>query len=274
MGQAIDIEQILAGRFHGETPRLLVWLIKRLVHQDFINAYLVQGYKGVEFCENAVRYLDVKLKVEGLENVPDNEGARYTFVSNHPLGGIDGVALAGIIGRRYNGKIKLMVNDFLMHLEGLAPLCIPVNARIKSKGDAIGTQNRELPRLTNEIFESDNQILMFPAGLCSRKIRGKVQDPEWGKVFVKKSVEHHRDIVPVHFIAENSRRFYRVADISKFLKLKFNIAMAFLPDELYRARGKTFRVVFGQPIPWRSLDGSRSDREWARVIRSKVYELK
>ena len=196
-----------------------------------------------------------------------------TFVSNHPLGGVDGIALAGIIGRKYDGKIKLMVNDFLMHLGGLAPLCIPVNAKIRKKGQEIGTQNRDLPRLTNEIFGSDNQVLMFPAGLCSRKIEGRIQDLVWSKVFVAKSVEHHRDIVPVHFIGENSGRFYRVANLSSILRLKFNIAMAFLPDELYRAQGKTFRIVFGKPIPWQSFDKSRSPKEWAQEVRSAVYSL-
>ena len=166
-----------------------------------------------------------------------------------------------------------MVNDFLMHLGGLAPLCIPVNAKIRKRGQEIGTQNRDLPRLTNEIFGSDNQVLMFPAGLCSRKIEGRIQDLVWSKVFVAKSVEHHRDIVPVHFIGENSGRFYRVANLSSILRLKFNIAMAFLPDELYRAQGKTFRIVFGKPIPWQSFDKSRSPKEWAQEVRSAVYSL-
>lgn len=273
-GKTIDIEEIFRKRFKGKAPRLLVKIVKRLLHQDFLNAYLKEGYEGVEFCENAVKYLDVKIEVEGLENLPDSPDARLTFVSNHPLGGVDGVALAGIIGRRYGGRIKLMVNDFLMHLGGLAPLCVPVNAKIRRKGAGIGIQNRDLPRLTDEIFASDNQILMFPAGLCSRKIDGKIQDLVWSKVFVTKSVEYHRDIVPVHFVGENSGRFYRVANLSSFFRLKFNVAMAFLPDELYRARGKTFRVIFGKPIPWQSFDRSRKPKEWAQEVRAAVYNLK
>lgn len=273
-GKTIDIEEIFRKRFNGKAPRLLVKIIKRLLHQDFLNGYLKEGYEGVEFCENAVKYLDVKIEVEGLENLPDSPDARLTFVSNHPLGGVDGVALAGIIGRRYGGRIKLMVNDFLMHLGGLAPLCVPVNAKIRRKGAGIGTQNRDLPRLTDEIFASDNQVLMFPAGLCSRKIDGKIQDLVWSKVFVTKSVEYRRNIVPVHFVGENSGRFYRVANLSSFFRLKFNIAMAFLPDELYRARGKTFRVVFGKPIPWQSFDRSRNPKEWAQEVRAAVYNLK
>lgn len=273
-GKTIDIEEIFRKRFNGKAPRLLVKIVKNLLHQDFLNAYLKEGYEGVEFCENAVKYLDVKIETEGLENLPDSPDARLTFVSNHPLGGVDGVALAGIIGRRYGGRIKLMVNDFLMHLGGLAPLCVPVNAKIRRKGAGIGIQNRDLPRLTDEIFASDNQILMFPAGLCSRKIDGKIQDLVWSKVFVTKSVEYHRDIVPVHFVGENSGRFYRVANLSSFFRLKFNVAMAFLPDELYRARGKTFRVIFGKPIPWQSFDRSRNPKEWAQEVRAAVYNLK
>lgn len=272
-GKTIDIEEIFRRRFNGKAPKLAVKLIKRLLHQDFLNEYLSQGYEGVEFCENAIKYLNVRIETEGLENLPDSPGARLTFVSNHPLGGVDGVALAGIIGRRYGGRIKLMVNDFLMHLGGLAPLCIPVNAKIKRKGVGIGTQNRDLPRMTDEIFSSDNQILMFPAGLCSRRIDGKIQDLVWSKVFVTKSVEHHRDIVPVHFVGENSGRFYKVANLSSLLRLKFNVAMAFLPDELYRAQGKAFRVIFGKPIPWQSFDRSRNPKEWAQEVRAAVYEL-
>ncbi len=270
-GQTIDIEKILAKKFHGKTPRLMVWLIRRLLHEDYVNGYLSQGYEGVEFCENTIKYLNITLKVQGLENIPTD--GRYTFVSNHPLGGVDGVALAGIIGRRFDGKIRMMVNEFLMHLEGLAPLCIPVHAKVKTKGSEIGNQNRDLPRLTNDIFASDNQILMFPAGLCSRKRGGVIKDLEWGKVCIKKSVEYQRDIVPVHFIGENSSRFYRVANLSKALHLKFNIAMAFLPDELYKAQGKTYRIIFGEPIPWETFDRSKTAKEWAQEMKDKVYEL-
>lgn len=271
--KTIDIEEIFRKKFNGKAPKFLTKALKRLIHQDFINDYLRQGHEGVEFCENAIKYLNVKIEVEGLENLPESPDARFTFVSNHPLGGVDGIALAGIIGRKYDGRIKLMVNDFLMHLGGLAPLCIPVNAKIRKKGEGIGTQNRDLPRLTNEIFASDNQVLMFPAGLCSRKKDGRIQDLVWSKVFVAKSVEYHRDIVPVHFIGENSRRFYRVASLSSALRLRFNIAMAFLPDELYRAQGKTFRIVFGKPIPWQSFDRSRTPKEWAQEVRAAVYDL-
>ena len=187
----------------------------------------------------------------------------YTFVSNHPLGGADGVVLMGILGRKYGGRVRTMVNDFLMNLKGFAPLCVPVNK--------MGGQAAELPRLTEEMFASDNQVLMFPAGKCSRRIHGKVQDVAWSKTFIDKSVRHHRDIVPIRFIGRNSKRFYLIARLTK--KMKFNVAMAFLPDEMYRVRGKSFRIVFGRPIPWQHFDASRSKREWAQWVRGEVYKL-
>lgn len=259
---ALDIESIVASK-GGKLPRFVTSFLRRLLHLDFLNTYFVQGYEGVDFCVHAMEFLDVKLDVEGLENVPAD--GRYTFVSNHPLGGIDGVALGGIVGQNFGGKVKYLVNDFLMLVKGLAPICVGINKT--------GGQGRDLPRLIDEAFRSDNQMVLFPAGLCSRKIDGKVQDLKWTKAFVTKSIQTGRDIVPVHFIAENSPRFYRVANLCKRLKLKFNIAMAFLPDEMCRQQHKTFKVVFGKPVPYSSLDSSKTAVEWAQVIRKKVYEL-
>lgn len=264
---AIDLDKIVASRAKGKKiPRRLINILKKVIHQDFINGYLTQGYEGVEFCRNCINYLNVKLDVEGLGNIDFSGGTRYTFVSNHPLGGIDGVALGAIIGEPFGGNIKYLVNDLLMNVKGLAPLCVPVNV--------IGGQSRDLPRLIDEAFASDKQMLMFPGKLCSRKIDGKIQDLPWGKAFVNKSVRFDRKIVPIHFIGQNSKRFYNIANLCKILKLKFNFAMLLLPDELYKAQGKSYRVVIGEPIDPQALDDSHTATEWAQWIRSKVYELK
>ena len=157
------------------------------------------------------------------------------------------------------------MNDLLMNLKGMAPLGIPVNK--------LGGQARNLSKLVNDVYESENQMLIFPAGLCSRKIDGKIQDIPWGKSFVKKSRETGRDIVPIHFEGENSKRFYRIATLQKKLGLKFNFAMMLLPDEMVKSSGKKYRITFGKPVPVSSLDRSKSDFEWAQEIRKTVYEL-
>lgn len=263
----IDLDKIVRERAGGNAkyfPQFLINLMKKLIHQDFINDYLKEGYIGVPFCENCLRYLGVKVETEGLENLEGGSG-RYTFVSNHPLGAIDGVTLGMVLGKHFDGRIKYLVNDLLMNLDGLAPLCVPVNK--------LGGQARNLPRLIDEAFMSDNQMIMFPAGLCSRKIDGKIQDIPWGKAFVTKSIQSGRDIVPVHFIGRNSKRFYRVAELCKKLHLKFNFAMLLLPDEMYRSRGGEYRVIIGRPVSYKSLDGSKSAYGWAQHFREQVYNL-
>jgi putative hemolysin len=116
-------------------------------------------------------------------------------------------------------------------------------------------------------------MLMFPAGLCSRKIDGKIHDLPWKKTFISKSVETHRDIVPIHFSGQNSEKFYRIANICKALNLKFNVAMLFLVDDMYKNVHKTFRVAFGKPIPWETFDKSKTPAQWAQYVQDKVYEL-
>lgn len=263
MNYEVDLDGIIQSKMKGKKlPGFVMKALRRFLHIDYINGYLREGREGIDFCCGTTEYMGVTIEVEGLENVP--KGGRYTFASNHPLGGIDGVALGGIIGRNF-GDVRVMVNDFLMAIPGLRPICIPVNKT--------GGQGRDLPRLISEGFDSENQMMVFPAGACSRLIDGKVQDVPWSKTFIMQSVRTGRDIVPVHFIGENSRRFYRIARLCKVLRLKVNIAMGFLPDELYRNRGKKFKVIFGKPIPYSTFDSSKKPIEWAAFVREEVYKL-
>jgi putative hemolysin len=193
------------------------------------------------------------------------DGRRYTFVSNHPLGAIDGVTLGAIIGREYDGNLKYLMNDLLMNLKGMAPLGIPINK--------LGGQARNLPKLINEVYESDNQMLVFPAGLCSRKTKGVIRDLEWKKTFITKSVQSQRDIIPIHFEGENSKFFYRLANINRMLGIKFNIAMLYLSDEMFKNRDKKFKVTIGKPIPWQTFDKTKTPTEWAQYVKDIVYTL-
>ena len=261
----IDLDSVLAEKFKGKKiPGFVVRFFKRFIHQDWMNSILSRGYQGADFCEDLLKCMDVKIEVEGLENVPA-DGTRYTFASNHPLGAVDGIALCELICRHF-GTVKMPVNDFLLYIKPLAPLCVPINK--------VGAQVRNLPQLLDEAFRSDDQIMIFPAGVCSRRIKGKIQDLPWTKTFVTKSVDSGRPVVPVHFIGKNPCRFYR-ADwfFRKFLKLKFNVPMLFLPDAFYHAQHKTFKIIFGKPIPASTFDKTRKPAEWAAWVREQVYQL-
>jgi putative hemolysin len=265
--QIIDIEQVIkekGGKKAERIPKFVINWFKKFMHQDFINEFLKEGYVGMEFCKEAIKYLGIEYEVEGLENLP-KDGRKYTFASNHPLGAVDGITLGVVLSTVYGENIKYLMNDIIMFLKGMAPMGIPINK--------LGGQARNLPKLMNEVYESDNQMLIFPAGLCSRKIDGKIQDVEWGKSFITKSRQTGRDIVPIHFDGENSKRFYRIATWQKRLGLKFNFAMMLLPDEMYRSKGRKYKITIGKPIPISSFDKSKTDFEWAQEIRRQVYEL-
>lgn len=267
----IDIDHVLREKAGGKAkfvPRFVISWLKRIVHQDEINQFMerVGDMQGVPWLDAAVSYLGLKLEICGLENLPDDaDGHRLTFVSNHPLGGPDGIAIGKVLGNRYDGRIRYLVNDLLMNLHGLAPLCVPVNKT--------GKQSRSLPRLVDAAFQSDSHIIMFPAGICSRRRNGIIRDVPWNKTFLTKSVETRRDVVPIHFSGRNSDRFYRWAAFGKRLGLKFNIAMLFLADEMFRHRGDTFTIHIGHPIPWQTFDPTRKPAEWAAWVEEKVYEL-
>ena len=268
--KTIDLDNILLNKMGSKAkwvPRPLVWWLKRIIHQDQVNAYLWESrhLTGTEWLEECVRYLDATLEIVGEENLPaKDDGRLYTFVSNHPLGGEDGVAFGAIIGRHYDGRFRYLVNDLLMNLPGLAPVSIPINKT--------GKQGRDFPKMVETGFQSDNHMLMFPAGLCSRRHNGKVEDIPWKKTFISKSVEYQRDVVPIHFGGQNSNFFYRLANFSDRF-LPFNLAMLFLVDEMYKNVHKTFRVSIGKPIPWQTFDKTKTPMEWAQFVKEQVYKL-
>ena len=267
----IDIDRILKDKM-GCKARYVPWFVasylKRIVHQDWVNEFLTQAkdLKGSAWLKASLDYMGVKLRVRGMENLPlADDGRLYTFVSNHPLGGIDGVAIGSIIGDRYNDNFKYLVNDLLMNLPGLAPLCVGINKT--------GKNGRDFPRIVEATFQAEQHVVMFPAGLCSRKTDGEIKDIPWKSTFIKKSVETGRDIVPIHFEGRNSNFFYNMANMCKRMNLKFNFAQLFLADELYKNRNKTFTITIGKPIPVSTFDNSRMSSQWAQWVYDTVYAL-
>ena len=269
--KTIDIDKILRSRLGSKArwvPGFAVNWLKRITHEDDNNRFLweARDLKGTPWLEACLKYLDASVDVEGMENLPaKDDGRLYTFVSNHPMGGIDGVALGSIIGRHYDDRFRYLVNDLLMNLPGLAPLCIPINKT--------GSQSRDFPRIVEAGFKSDYHILMFPAGLCSRRRNGEIRDLPWKKTFITKSVETHRDVIPIHFGGRNSDFFYRLSNISDRYVKKVNIAMLFLVDEMFKNTGNTFPVKIGKPIPWQTFDKTKTPAQWAEEVSSLVYSL-
>ena len=270
--KTVDIEKVLRSKMGPKArwvPRFAVNWLKRIAHEDQVNDFLWQArdLTGTPWLLACLDFLKVKIEISGAENLPPKDDGRlYTFVSNHPLGGIDGVALGSVLGQHYDDRFRYLVNDLLMNLPGLAPLCIPINKT--------GKQSRSFPAIVEAGFQGDTHILMFPAGLCSRRRNGVIRDLTWKKTFITKSVETRRDVVPIHFDGHNSNFFYRLSNFSdKYIK-KVNVAMLFLADEMFKNTGQTFHITIGRPIPWQTFDKSKTPAEWAETVKEQVYKLK
>lgn len=263
----IDIDRVIASkspRLQKALPRFIIRYLKRIIHQDEINEVLIKhgDKQGVEFIDEALKVMQVTYSVKGLENLkPDG---RYLFASNHPLGGLDGMILIHLLGQKYP-EIKFPVNDLLMHITQLNNIFIPINKH--------GAQSIQSARLIEETYASDAQVLYFPAGLCSRKQHGRIEDLEWKKSFIVKAVQHKREVVPVFFSGRNSNFFYNLARLRVFLGIKVNIEMLYLVNEMFKQKGKSITVIIGEPIPYTVFDSSKSPNEWAKWVKSIVYGL-
>ena len=258
----IDIEKILAAK--GIKPRRwIVRFLNRLLHVDEINEGLALNAdkEGAECAQGIMDYLNIKVELKNAERIP-KEG-NPIIVANHPLGGPDGLALIAAVGK-VRSDILFPVNDFLMYVKGLKPVFVPIDKVHGNRNTAAGI---------NEAFAGQNTLLYFPAGLCSRRIKGKITDLEWKPTVVKKAVQHHRDIIPVYIEARNRRRFYTIANWRKRLGIKFNFEMALLPAEMFAQCGKTFTMTVGEPIPWQTFDDGTTAKEWAKRLHDKIYTL-
>ena len=263
----IDIAEILKKKApNTKVPGFLVNYLKRIVHEDEFNQFFRQNptLKNLDFIEAAFNYLEVTINTVGIENLPPKDG-RYIFASNHPLGGLDGIATGYIIGKKYDGKVRFFSNDIMMNLHPMREMFVPVNKT--------GAQSKEHAEEMQKLYESDNHLVTYPAGLCSRKLNGKICDLEWKKNFISKAVQYERDVVPIYFEGRNSNFFYNLANLRKFFHLKINIEMLYLPNEMFKQKGKSFTIRIGKRIPWQTFDNSKTQTEWAQWVKDSVYKM-
>ena len=278
----IDIEKVIRDknpRLLKIIPGFLVRYLKRIVHQEFVNdaIYRNRDKVGLDFVEVILREFGVRMEVaDGRPSTADRRlptadltslipgKGRLLIAANHPLGGLDGMALMNAVGK-VRPDIVFPVNDILMNVPGLQPLFIPINKHGK---------NTDNVRIMEEAFASDKTILFFPAGLVSRKQHGGViADLEWKKTFITRARKFERDILPVYISGRNSDFFYNLARWRRRMGIGANVEMLYLVDEMYRQKDKTIRMIFGEVIPWQTFDRSRTDKEWAKYVREIVYSM-
>jgi putative hemolysin len=263
----IDIGKIIEegnSKFLKKLPRFVIRLVARIIRQDELNYILNKyaGYTGAEFMPKIMEEFNLKLEIDGEENLP--EDGRCLFIGNHPFGIIDGLILTLIVSRKY-GTLKAIANDSFNFVPQLRPFIAAVTVYGRSSKDYLNA--------IDEVYKSDEPVTHFPAGLVSRVVKGKVRDIPWKKSFIKKAVSSKRDIVPFHFHGRNSNLFYAIFLFRKLFGIKTVIELSLLPHEMFKKRNKTIRVTIGKPIPHEMFDKSHPDQEWAQKVRSHVYAL-
>ena len=262
----LDINKVLGPELVKKLPRFVINFFKRRIHQDEINDCIMKAehYKGAGFFDEALKYVDISFRIRGEENLDPDK--KYLFAGNHPLGGPEALIIGSVFRRIYGDGFKVPVNHLLANLKPLNEFFVPVRVYGSNR-------NRELGEQIADMFKSDYQVLVFPAGMCARKIDGKVTEMPWKKMFITQSRKFERDVVPIHISGFNSRRFFFFTKLSTFLKLKFNLGMIFLVDELFNKKGQEFVITFGKPVPYTYFDKSKTDLQWAAEIKDQVELL-
>ena len=268
MEKFVDIEKLIEEK----NPKLAKWLpgfvvryLKRTIHEDETNAFMAktQDYDTYEFVAEVIDYLKIKVNIKGLENIPKEEGA--ILVANHPLGGMDAISILHEI-KHLRTDVKFIVNDILLHLKNLESIFVGVNKH--------GVNTKESLRAVDELFATNNLVFLFPAGLVSRKSKGKIEDLEWKKTFVTRARKYSKDVIPIYIEGSLGNFFYRLSNFRSKIGIKANIEMLYLVDELYKQRNKTIDIIIGDRIPASTFDRSKKDIEWAAWTKEKAYALK
>lgn len=263
----IDVEKVFRDKnpqLLKVMPRFILNYIKKILHQDEINKFIDDNPgNALDFCKAAMEYLNITVEVEGEENIPRT--GNLVFVGNHPFGGLEAMAQITVV-EPIRPDVKFIVNDILLNVKTLSDLFVGVNKH--------GATPKETAMHMNKLFASDDALFIYPAGLVSRRIKGKVQDLDWRKTFITRSKRHECNIVPVYTGgAQLSNFFYNLANLRKKLGIKANLEMFYLADEMMNQRNATIRIVFGKPISTKTFDKTKTDKEWTEWVRKKVYEL-
>jgi 1-acyl-sn-glycerol-3-phosphate acyltransferase len=263
----IDIEKVIKDKnpkLFKILPQFIINYIKRIAHQDDVNKILTDfnAIHDYEFCRALIKRLNVKITVSGQENIPKDGG--IIFASNHPLGGVDAMALVTVI-EPYRKDVKFIVNDILLNIKNLAGLFVGVNKH--------GGNTKNSLKLIDDLFASDKAVFVFPAGMVSRRKKGVIADLEWKKTFITRAKKHEKTIVPVFVEGSLSNFFYRLSNLRTSLGIKANLEMLYLCDESFKQKDKTLNIIFGEPIPASFFDSSKSDKEWSKWMEEKVNSM-
>lgn len=261
----LDLNKVLGPKLSKKLPGFVKRFIARRLHVKEVNDCVMHAehYAGVGFFDEALKYVGITYRVRGEENIDLSK--KYIYVCNHPLGGPEALIIGSIFRKIYGDGFTVPSNQILYNLKPLQEFFVPVSVG--------GKQGRDIAEKVASMFESGRQVLVFPAGLCARTFKGVVTEMPWKKMFVAQARKYQRDVVPVHISGHNSKWYFFLSWLSRTLKLKFNLGMIFLVDELFKQRGNEFVITFGKPIEYDRFDKTKTDLQWADEVKNIVKNL-
>jgi len=242
------------------------WILMKVLNISTINKIYNRNkhLNDLPFLNALLDDFQIKFEIpeEDLKRLP-KEGA-YITVSNHPLGGIDGILLLKLmLEQRSDFKI---IGNFLLHrIEPLKPYIMPVNPfedRKDVKSSVTGFKNSLLH------LKDGKPLGIFPAGEVSTYKDGKLMvDKPWEEAAMKLVQKAQVPVVPIYFHAKNSKLFYKLSKISDTFRT------AKLPSELLTQKRRTIKVRVGRPISVADQQEHQALSEFSEFIRRKTYML-
>ena len=251
---------------YGFIGTFLGWIILKILKISTINKIYNRNkhLSNLEFLDALLKEFKIRFEIpdEDLKRLP-KEGA-YITVSNHPLGGVDGILLLKLMIEQ-RSDFKIIANFLLHKIEPLIPYIMPVNPfenRKDVKSSVTGFKNALLH------LKEGHPLGIFPAGEVSTYRDGKLLvDKPWEAAAMKLAKKAKVPIVPIYFHAKNSPLFYRLSKISDTLRT------AKLPSELLTQKNRVIKVRIGRPISVKDQEQHETLEEFSDFIRKKTYML-
>ncbi|QNK76694.1 lysophospholipid acyltransferase family protein [Winogradskyella sp. PAMC22761] len=242
------------------------WVLMKVLKISTINKFYLRNkhLSDGAFLDAILDEFQIKFEIpeEDMKRLP-KEGP-YITISNHPLGGIDGILLLKLMIEQ-RSDFKIIANFLLHRIEPLKPYIMPVNP-FEGRKDAASS----ISGFKNAILHlrAGHPLGVFPAGQVSTYKDGKlVVDKEWEASAMKLIQKAEVPVVPIYFHAKNSRLFYRLSKISDTLRT------AKLPSEVLTQKRRVIKVRIGKPISLKDQKEHPTLPEFSEFLRRKTYML-
>ena len=251
---------------YGFLGTLMSWILMRVTRLSTINRFYDQHkhLEGLEFLDAILEHYEINFEIpeDDFKRLP-KEGP-YITISNHPLGGIDGVLLLKLL-LEHRSDFKIIANFLLHRVAPLAPYIMPVNP-FENHKDAKSSISGFKSAIGH--LREGHPLGIFPAGEVSTYKDGKlIVDRPWEEAALKLIRKAEVPVVPIYFHAKNSKLFYRLSKINDIFRT------AKLPSELTSQHNRTIKVRIGQPISVKSQQEQETLEEFTELLRKKTYIL-